>query len=40
MVKSKSICPKWHVGQVEHGDNWGIFYLIFLVKKITFLNNG
>jgi hypothetical protein len=25
MVKSKSTCPKWHFGQVEHGDNWGIF---------------
>jgi hypothetical protein len=19
VVKSKSICPKWHLGQVEHG---------------------
>jgi hypothetical protein len=23
-------------GQVEHGDNWGIFWSIFLVKKVVF----
>jgi hypothetical protein len=22
---SKSTCPKWHFGQVEHGDNWDLF---------------
>ncbi len=25
MVGSKSICPKWHFGEVEHGDIWGNF---------------
>jgi hypothetical protein len=33
------LSPKWHVGQVEHGDNWGTFWSNFLVKKITFFNN-
>jgi hypothetical protein len=37
MVGSKSTCPKWHFGQLEHGDNWGIFWSIFLVKKPHFL---
>ncbi len=33
------LSPKWHVGQVEHGDNWGIFWSNFLVEKITFFYN-
>jgi hypothetical protein len=36
MVAYKSICPKLHFGQVEHGDIWGIFWSILLVKKNTF----
>jgi len=29
MVGSKSICPKWHFGQVGHGGKktiWGVFF--------------
>ncbi len=36
MVGSKSICPKWHFGEVEHGDIWGTFWSILLVKKSMF----
>ncbi len=40
MAGSKSICPKWHFGQVEHGNNWGIFWSMFLVGKIEFSYNA
>jgi len=33
MMGSKSICPKWHFGQVEHGDIWDTFWLIFFSLK-------
>ncbi len=36
MVGSKSICPKWHFGEVEHGDIWATFWSILLVKKSMF----
>jgi hypothetical protein len=36
MVGFKLICPKWHFGEVEHGDIWGIFWSILLVKKSMF----
>jgi len=36
MVRFKLICPKWHFGQVEHGDIWSTFWLILLVKKSMF----
>jgi hypothetical protein len=36
MVRYKSTCPKSHFGQVEHGDIWGTFWSIVLVKKTTF----
>jgi hypothetical protein len=26
MARSKLTCPKWHFGQVEHGDNWDVFW--------------
>jgi hypothetical protein len=33
---SKSTCPKWHFGQVEHGDNWDFFGQCFQLKKVHF----
>jgi hypothetical protein len=36
MVGSKLTCPKCHFGQIEHGDNWGIFWSNFLVEKTMF----
>jgi len=36
MTGYKLTCPKLHFGQVEHGDIWGSFWSIFLVKKATF----
>jgi hypothetical protein len=42
MVGSKLTCPKWHFGQVEHGNKWGTFCSIFLEKaKFSYnaLNN-
>jgi hypothetical protein len=40
MVGSKLTCPKLHFGQVEHGNNWGAFWSIFLVKKVKFSYNA
>jgi hypothetical protein len=39
MVGSKLTYPKWHFGQVEHGDNWGIFWSISSIQKTTFFNS-
>ncbi len=36
MVGSKSTCPKWHFGQVEHDDNWDTFWSIFPIEKVAF----
>jgi hypothetical protein len=36
MARFKSTCPKWHFGQVEHGNNWGTFWSIFVVEKADF----
>jgi hypothetical protein len=36
MVKFKSTCQKWHFGQVEHGDNWDIFYQFFQLENPHF----
>jgi len=36
MVGSKLICPKWHFGEIEHGDIWATFWSILLVKKSMF----
>jgi hypothetical protein len=36
MVKSKSTCPKWHFGQVGHGEKktiWGVFFIEIPSKK-------
>jgi hypothetical protein len=36
MVGSKSICPKWHFGQVGHGAKktiGGVFFIEILGKK-------
>jgi hypothetical protein len=39
MAKSKSTYPTWHFGQLEHGDIWGTFWSILLVKKTMFSFN-